>query len=340
MANTYGQLTGLTLTGSAESTSGAKWTYKDTIDGITYDLQGVLFKPVGTGPFPSVIVNHGTGGSSLSYSSTASKQLVSAGFVCIATNYTHASISTAVPCGSPGDCADQRTWGAGIDNLLRAMKCWDILASLSYTDTTSIAAFGHSRGAFITIALAGTYPNKFSCFGHTAGGVGNTSDNTYASEEQVNKINKPYIFHQGDADVTVPKVYADNFEAILKKNGVPYTYYVYPGLTHSQMSTDATMYTRTKEFFTANIRRTLTGTDRLNSSIDPSLLKLNVVAHQLKISNEDVTNLQIFNQVGQKLLSKDVNPNQVVDLSSIGNGLYICKVSLGSKVMTRKILIF
>lgn len=332
------QLSGFTLTGNAENASGAKWTYSNTVDGVVYELQGILYKPAGNGPFPAVIINHGTGGSSLSYSTNVARQMIAWGYICIATNYTHAAISTSIPCGSPGDCADQKTWGASNDNLFRAMKCWDILASLNYVDTFSIAAFGHSRGAFLTIALAGIYPEKFSCFGHTAGGVGNTSDGTYASEAVVNKINKPYIFHHGDADVTVPIVYDNNLEKIFIKNGLLYNYYIYPGLTHQQMSTDATMFTRTKDFFNLYITRVKTGLN-INSSTDQKALLLQVKSKQLKIENANVTALQIYNLTGQQLLSSTVIPNQEIDISSIRNSLYICKVSLGSNVISRKIIV-
>ena len=336
--NISAQLPGFTLTGNAENASGAKWTFNNTVDGVVYDLQGILYKPVGNGPFPAVIINHGTGGSSLTYSSNAAKQMVTWGYVCIATNYTHAAISASVPCGSPGDCADQTTWGAGVNNFLRAMKCWDILASLAYTDTNSIATFGHSRGAFLTIGLAGTYPNKFSCFGHTAGGVGNTSDLTYATEAEVNSINKPYIFHHGDADVTVPIVYDNNIETIFKKNGVLYNYYIYPGLTHQQMSTDATMFTRTKDFFNLHIKRIKTDLNS-NESTDQKAIQLQINSHQLKVENEAVTALHIYNLTGQQLLSATVIPNQEIDISSIHNGIYICKISLGGNTFSKKIIV-
>src|SRR5687768_3620376 len=83
------------LTGNPESATGAKWTYKET--GATiYDLQGILYKPAGSGPFPAVIINHGTGGNVNGYSANVAKEVVKWGYVCIATNYTHAS---NVACG-------------------------------------------------------------------------------------------------------------------------------------------------------------------------------------------------------------------------------------------------
>jgi hypothetical protein len=120
------QLPGFTLTGNPENTNGATWTYQQTINGTVYNLKGILFKPIGTGVFPSVIVNHGTGGNSNpnGYSDRVCKKMVTWGYVCIATNYTHAG--QGAPCGASGLC-DTTNWGASNDNFLRAMKCWDIL---------------------------------------------------------------------------------------------------------------------------------------------------------------------------------------------------------------------
>ena len=52
-----------TITGDPAAAAGATWTYRGTTEGVTYDLQGHLFKPAGAGPFPAVIISHGNGGS-------------------------------------------------------------------------------------------------------------------------------------------------------------------------------------------------------------------------------------------------------------------------------------
>jgi hypothetical protein len=125
----------LIITGDPSSATGAKWTYteKGTVE---YDLSGILYKPAGSGPFPAVMINHGTGGSVSSYSTNIAKQMVKWGFVCIATNYTH--VAANVPCGKPGSCIETMgEWGASNSNLLRAMKCRQILTSLTYVDSTN-----------------------------------------------------------------------------------------------------------------------------------------------------------------------------------------------------------
>jgi hypothetical protein len=148
-------LPGFAITGDPEATTGATWTYRATVDGISFDLAGVLYKPRGSGPFPAVIISHGNGGSASVYSRNIASTMVTWGLVAIGTNYTHAG---GVPIGSPGTASEP---GASAANIRRARKLVDILASLGYVDTQRLAAHGHSMGAFVTAAAVGAYPTLF-----------------------------------------------------------------------------------------------------------------------------------------------------------------------------------
>lgn len=234
----------LQITGDPAAANGARWTYTET-GAIQYQLEGILYKPSGTGPFPAVLINHGTGGSSLSYSSNIAKKMVQWGYVCIATNYTHAA--TSVPCGQPGSCDEAAgEWGASNSNLLRAMKCRQILCSLSYTDSSRLVSFGHSRGAFLTSFIAARYPLLFRAFAHTAGGV-NTG--TEPSAATVAGITRPYLLHHGDMDNVVPIERDISLRNILQSNGVIHSLITYPGYTHNDISLDSLMLQRTREWW-------------------------------------------------------------------------------------------
>ena len=50
------------LQGDPESAQGATWTYRGSLDRVTFDLQGILLKPAGGGPFGAVVISHGAGG--------------------------------------------------------------------------------------------------------------------------------------------------------------------------------------------------------------------------------------------------------------------------------------
>ena len=131
---------GFLLTGDPTSANGATWTYQATTGGVTYDLQGILFKPAGTGTFPAVIVSHGAGGNANGYSRTIARTMVAWGLVVMATNYTHAGNA---PVGSPGTAADP---GASTANIARARQLVELLRGLGYVDMNRIALHGHSMG--------------------------------------------------------------------------------------------------------------------------------------------------------------------------------------------------
>src|SRR5262245_52821960 len=77
------------IQGDPSSTQGATWTYVGTLAGVAYDLQGILLKPQGPGPFPAVVISHGAGGNANAYARGVATEMVRWGLVCIATNYTH-----------------------------------------------------------------------------------------------------------------------------------------------------------------------------------------------------------------------------------------------------------
>ena len=57
----------LSITGDPESASGATWALVGRLDGTTVDLQGILLKPGGRGPFPAVVLSHGAGSNAQVY---------------------------------------------------------------------------------------------------------------------------------------------------------------------------------------------------------------------------------------------------------------------------------
>lgn len=234
----------LTITGDPTSANGARWTYTES-GSVNYNLEGILYKPAGSGPFPAILINHGTGGNAYSYSNSIAKKMVTWNYVCIAPNYTH---SSGVPCGSPGSCVEaDGDWGASSPNLLRAMKTRQILVSLSYVDSLRLAAFGHSRGAFITTHIAGNYSSRFKTFAHTAGGINPSVVEPTAAT--ASHITRPYLMQHGDIDNTVPIQRDYDLRDLLNSLGITNTLYVYPNYSHAQISNDSLMFERTRQWF-------------------------------------------------------------------------------------------
>jgi len=235
----------LAIDGNPESASGALWHIATTIDGVTYDLAGILLKPSGNGPFPAVVISHGSGGSATGYSRSVAREMVQWGLVCIATNYTHAG---GVAIGSPGSATQP---GASVSNVLRAHLARDILGVLSYVDASRVAAHGHSMGAFVTSAVVSAYPGDFRAASHSAGGFrpDGTPDVLAApTESQVRAIRTPYQLHHGDADLIVLPLFDQLLSGILAVSGVEHELYMYSG-GHNDVSLNATMLTRVREWY-------------------------------------------------------------------------------------------
>jgi dienelactone hydrolase len=235
----------LTVSGSPEATNGATWTYRDTVAGVVYDLEGILLKPVGAGPFPAIVVSHGYGGSAGTYSRNVGTTLRSWGLVVIATNYTH---SSGVPLGSPGTTADL---GASAANVQRARRLVEILRALGYVDMGRLAAHGHSMGAFVTLALVATHPDVFRAASHTAGGV--RVDGVVGAaptESQGRAVRTPYQMHHGDLDSVVSLAADQRFDALLTESGTTHELDVYPGYDHAGIASDATVLARIRTWYT------------------------------------------------------------------------------------------
>jgi dienelactone hydrolase len=234
----------LTISGDAASGDGATWTYKDRVSGITYDLQGILLRPQGVGPFPAVIISHGAAASAEGYGRAIAQVMVEWGVVCIATNYTHA---TGVPFGSPGTPADA---GASFANVSRARRLVEILRALGYVDMTRLALHGHSFGAFVTTAVAGTHPDLFRAASHTAGGIGpSVIPAVTPTASQVAGIRAPYQMHHGALDIVVP-FYADELLAnALDAQGVAHELFVYASADHDDLRVNATVLERVRAWY-------------------------------------------------------------------------------------------
>ena len=144
----------LSIAGDPESASGATWTLVGTLDGTRVDLQGILLKPRGRGPFPAVVLSHAAGGNAQTYGRALGSVMRTWGLVCIAVNYTHAG---GAP---PGALGTLLQLGASPENAFRAHAAVTVLARVRYVDLRRVAAHGHSMGAFVTTAFVAAYPGR------------------------------------------------------------------------------------------------------------------------------------------------------------------------------------
>jgi dienelactone hydrolase len=236
------------ITGDPASLAGATWTYKATVNGVLYDLTGVLYKPAGAGPFPAVVLSHGSDGSASFLASLLAPSMVQWGLVCIAVNYTHAS---GVPIGSPGTAADV---GASSANVLRAHMAHELLRRLGYVDMARVALHGHSLGAYLDVATVSAYPADFRVASHTSGGV-RPAFIVAGPAPTVNEaklIRTPYQIHHGDADALVALSYDQRLDSVLAAVGTEHQLFVYAGESHTQVRTDLAMLARVRAWYAAH----------------------------------------------------------------------------------------
>jgi dienelactone hydrolase len=239
------ECTAFVVSGDPTAAGGATWTYAAIDKGQPYALEGILFAPPGTGPFPAVVVSHGKGGSPYQYAASVARVMVRWGMVVIGTMYTHAP--DALDAGNLPDGPD----GASEANVLRAHKTRELLACVPEVDTHNVAAHGHSLGAFVTGQVLGTYRKDFKAASHTAGGVSEGPNAT--RPETAALIVTPYQLHHSASDTTVSVQQDVTLAGMLANGSVPHALYVaeYPGYTHAQIALDPAMLERVRGWYEA-----------------------------------------------------------------------------------------
>ena len=344
-------LKGFILDGDPASSAGATWTLQDTIDGVVYDLSGILFKPAGIGMFPAIILSHGGGENVAGFPTTWAHQMVTWGLVCIATNYTH---SSGVPIGSPGTSSKK---GASTQNIQRGFQCWRILASLGYVDTTRIAAHGFSLGAFTSAALVGAYPSHFRAASHAGGGIGTWGSATKLA--QVVTITAPYQMHHGDADEQIPYTWDVAFDTTLQSVNIAHQLCTYPGALHMAVSNDSVMMTKIRQWYTQYgvvDSSTATGA-RSHGELSPSHFELNQnypnpfnpsTNFMIRLSHPAFARLTVYDLLGKEvatLLTGYKSPGTYytqLNGSQMASGVYFARLDVvaernQSTTITKKI---
>jgi predicted esterase len=117
-------------------------------------------------------------------------------------------------------------------------------------DMSRLALHGHSLGAFVTTATAGTHADFFRVASHTAGGMGpSVIPAVTPTASQVAGVRAPYQMHHGALDVVVP-AYADQLLAeAFQAQGLDHELVVYPTEGHDGLRASSTMLERVRAWY-------------------------------------------------------------------------------------------
>ena len=213
------------ISGDPRQPSGAAWSFRGSVGGVLYELTGVILAPNGPGPFPAVVLSHGSGGNARFIANEVGRTMVAWGFVCIAVDYTHA---VDVPRGAPGNSSET---GASRANVLRAHMTRELLRRIPYVDNGRVAAHGHSLGAYLQVAWLGNFPRDVQAASHTGGGVRPPQSRIAPAPtvDQAARITIPYQLHHGSSDEVVPISWDERLASVLKERGVETALYIYDG---------------------------------------------------------------------------------------------------------------
>ena len=196
--------------------TGNAFTYTDAQRTVT----GIFIKPTGTGPFPSLIINHGTSGTAGGFGLQRANEMSPWGLACIAANLTHTS----------GATQDLTTWGYSPENLARIRVCQAALATRSDVNLNRLAMWGHSRGAFASIGVASDFGHDLKALGFSAGGIlddTDTSEPSYPSVTEASRITAPTIMFLGSTDPVVPPANSLSLQTLLTTLGITKSRIVY-----------------------------------------------------------------------------------------------------------------
>ena len=221
-----------------------QWIAVQTDSGV---IRTAVARPSGTGPFPAVIILHGTHGFSEAYVQLA-RDLAARGILSFAACWfeggSGAGRRFVTPIACPGaprfvesDGPERfRLSRLSIDDLVRAIKSRsDVLGD--------VALLGHSRGGGAALDYALLKPGGISAL------VLNSTGYPPAVIARASKLQTPVLIMHGDADKAVdggstataigmPR----NFEAALKRSAKHVEAKYYSGAGHNALFTDARQY--------------------------------------------------------------------------------------------------
>lgn len=207
---------GAALAGSASlAIVGETFTYSDAQRTFT----GRILQPPGPGPHPVIVFMHGQGGTPSTYPNL--EVFRSWGAIAIAPTLTHVAGGETAP----------ETTGQCPENLARGQSLVAVLATQPFVDPARIAVFGHSKGAYASIAQVAALGSQVRVAALTAGGIVPDSAGTAQAAPTAGEalgITAPYLMMHGSIDGAVAPARSLALFEQLQSLQVPARRVVYP----------------------------------------------------------------------------------------------------------------
>ncbi len=225
---------------------------------VRHSVRGILVRPAGDGPFPAVVVSHGLGGRAATFGLTKAREFARWGMIVIAPDYTHAQAET----GPGGSSSDRSTFGASAENVRRARFCVAWLRARPDVDRRRLAAYGHSMGGFVTIALAAEEPLAAAAI--SGSGMAPREGFPAPGPEIVRNVRTPMLMLHGADDPVVRPAQSDALKRLLDEAGVPNERIVWPGVGHDvDRAREADVFNAIRAWFERHgVLAASTGNDR------------------------------------------------------------------------------
>ncbi len=245
-----------------------------TSNGLT--ISGIMNVPVGNGPFPLLILNHGYIDPAIYTNGRGLKReqdyLARRGYVVIHTDYRNHAFSDKDP-----DTEYNFRLGYAIDsmNAIIAVRA----AGLEYIDTEKVGMLGHSMGGGVTLNTLVSHPELVDAavlFAPVSADNRRNFDkwtrSRYETAERIlesygepehdpefwdgisaynyfDAITAPVLLHHGTDDESVPLAWSDELIEWFDQYNVKYDYYAYDNEPHEFINAWPLVMQRTVDFF-------------------------------------------------------------------------------------------
>jgi dienelactone hydrolase len=167
-------------------------------------LEGALFRPVGDGPWPALVLNHGATNQPLAKALDVAPELVRRGYVLIAPRYSFAGPKPEAP-------EARRERDPDGDRRL-CQEAAEFAQGMTFVKPERLGAAGISAGGFVVVGML-RKAQPYAAVAVVSAGVPTVPAEALSADQ----FQVPVLILTGDQDTVVAPTYGTNLEALLKR---------------------------------------------------------------------------------------------------------------------------